>query len=383
MATVTPEEAALFYVGLMSGTSMDGIDAVLVETGASGLAVSAALHRDYPEALSARLRECIAQPDGVGLDEYGYLDVAVGHCFADAALELLQSNGLEPRQIRAIGSHGQTILHRPLASPPCTLQIGDPNVIAERTGVDVVADFRRRDIAAAGEGAPLVPAFHAAMFAVPGETQVVANLGGIANITVLHPSGAVTGFDTGPGNCLMDIWARLHLGTACDVDGAFAAAGHVDPTLLGRLLADRYFARQPPKSTGREYFNLSFIESALEGLGGTPAANVQATLCELTATSLRDAILLHAAERPERVLACGGGVHNRHLMRRIAANLGGTAVQSTAAAGIDPMQVEGAAFAWLAHRHLERLPGNLPAVTGAKGTRVLGALYPGSGNYRR
>lgn len=370
--------SVLRYIGLMSGTSMDGIDAVLLEIRGERLEVRGSLHHDYPPALAARLAEAIGDPDSVGLDAYGRLDVEVGERFALAATALMDAQGLSPAGVRAIGSHGQTLLHRPRAAPPCTLQVGDPNVIAERSGVDVVADFRRRDLAAGGEAAPLVPAFHAAAFGAAGETRVIANLGGIANITVLEGNGRVTGFDTGPGNCLMDLWARRHLGTPCDVDGAFATRGHVHAGLLGRLLAAPFFAQAPPKSTGRELFNASFIDDALEGLGTLRPEDVQATLCELTAITLKDAIELHAAQLPARLLVCGGGVHNRRLMERIAAAMNEVPVSSTADAGIDPLQVEGAAFAWLAHRHLERLPGNLPAVTGARGPRVLGALFPGS-----
>ncbi|MEY4762169.1 MAG: hypothetical protein RLZZ200_2025 [Pseudomonadota bacterium] len=366
----------LRYIGLMSGTSMDGIDAVLLEVSDGRLEVTGSLHQDYSSGLAERLRKAIVDPDSAGLDDYGRLDVEVGEAFATAALALLSACGLQRQDVRAIGSHGQTILHRPRANPPCTLQVGDPNVIAERTGIDVVADFRRRDMAAGGEAAPLVPAFHAAAFGSTGGTLVVANLGGIANITILGGAGGVSGFDTGPGNCLMDAWAMRQLGTACDVDGAFAASGQVHAGLLGRLLAEPYFSSPPPKSTGRELFNLAFIEDALEGLSVAPS-DVQATLAELTAVTLCDAIRLHLGTAPSAVLACGGGVLNPHLMACLAAELRGIPLATTAARGIDPMQVEAAAFAWLAHRHLERLPGNLPGVTGARGLRVLGALFPG------
>jgi anhydro-N-acetylmuramic acid kinase len=364
------------YAGLMSGTSMDGVDAVVLEIDGADCRVTAALHRDYPQALAARLRAAVADPDRVGLDGYGQLDAEVGVAFADTALALLAQAGIAASQVRAIGSHGQTVLHRPRAAPAYTVQIGDPNRIAERTGIDVVADFRRRDMAAGGEAAPLVPAFHAAVFGRPGESRVVVNIGGIANITVLGADGTVTGFDTGPGNCLLDLWAQTQLGTPFDRDGAFARSGHVSAALLGRLLSEPYLVRAPPKSTGRELFNAAFLEDALEGLVITPA-DVQATLCEFTAATLGDAIGLHAAGRPSAVLVCGGGAHNGQLMTRLAAQLTGIPVHSTATRGIDPQQVEGAAFAWLAHRHLQRLPGNLPAVTGAAGLRVLGALYPG------
>ena len=366
----------LRYIGLMSGTSMDGIDAVLLDVADDRLQVSGSLHHEYPTQLAARLRGAVADPDSIGLDDYGRLDVEVGELFAATASALLAEVGLTRSAVRAIGSHGQTILHRPRANPPCTLQIGDPNVIAERTGIDVVADFRRRDLAAGGEAAPLVPAFHAAAFGRKNETRVIVNLGGIGNISVLGATGSVTGFDTGPGNCLLDAWAMRHLGTPCDIDGAFAATGHVHAGLLGRLLAEPFFSRVPPKSTGRELFNEAFIDDALEGISAGPA-DVQATLVELSAITVCDAIRLNSGSTPTRVLACGGGVHNRQLMKRLAAELGDVTLSTTAEDGIDPMQVEGAAFAWLAHQHLERLPGNLPSVTGARGPRVLGALFPG------
>jgi anhydro-N-acetylmuramic acid kinase len=364
------------YAGLMSGTSMDGVDAVLLDIDASGCRISGATHLDYPAALAHRLRTVVVDPRQVGVDEIGQLDVQVGEVFAAAVGALLTATGTTAAAVRAVGSHGQTIRHRPRDTTPFTLQIGDPNVIAERTGIDVVADFRRRDIAAGGEAAPLVPAFHAAVLGAAGETRVVANIGGIANITVLAASGQVTGFDTGPGNCLMDLWAQRHLGTAFDEDGRFAASGRLHRPLLSRLLAEPYLARRPPKSTGRELFHAAWLEAVLRDLSPT-AADVQATLCEFTAITLADAITRLAGVRPTRALICGGGAFNPQLMARLAAQLPGVTVGSTATVGIDPMHVEGAAFAWLAHRHVQRQPGNLPAVTGARGLRVLGALYPG------
>ncbi len=365
------------YAGLMSGTSMDGVDAVLLELSGSACRITAATHRDYPPALGARLRAAITRPEQVGLDELGQLDVQVGEVFAAALWQLLEEAGLPPDAVRAVGSHGQTIRHQPRGDTPFTLQIGDPNVIAERTGIDVVADFRRRDIAAGGEAAPLVPAFHAAVFAAAGENRVVVNIGGIANITVLRADGSVTGFDTGPGNCLMDVWMQARHGAAFDRDGALAAAGRVNVALLERLLAEPYLQRNGPKSTGRELFQATWLDAALAGTA-LEAADVQATLCEFTARTIRDAIVELACVQPARVLVCGGGTLNPQLMQRLGAQLPGVRVESTAAQGIDPMQVEAAAFAWLAHRRIERLPGNLPAVTGARGARLLGAIYAGN-----
>ena len=287
--------------------------------------------------------------------------------------------------MRAIGSHGQTVLHQPRGEAPFTLQIGDPNVIAERLGIDVVGDFRRRDLAAGGEGAPLMPAFHAAAFGVPGEARAVVNIGGIANVTQLTADGGVTGFDTGPGNCLLDAWARRHLRHAYDANGAWAATGTVQQVLLERLLADAYFSRPAPKSTGRETFSDDWLDRALAGLA-LPPADVQATLAELTARSIADG--LRVASRnggpgagpgtdPKRVLICGGGALNADLMARLARALPRSAVDTTAAAGIAPEHVEAAGFAWLAHRYVCGLAGNLPAVTGARHPVSLGALYRG------
>jgi anhydro-N-acetylmuramic acid kinase len=365
------------YAGLISGTSMDGIEAVALQIDGQSLLVRGAVHVDYPTSLAQRLKQAVAKPAGCDLDELGALDAAIGEAFAGAAEELLRFTGFSASSIRAIGSHGQTILHRPEATLPFTLQIGDANRIAERTGIDVIADFRRRDMAAGGEGAPLVPAFHAAAFAQTGQTRVVVNIGGIANITVLADDGRVTGFDTGPGNCLMDLWANEHLNAPFDKDGELARSGQVDGALLARLLAEPYLRRAAPKSTGRELFHRNWLQERLAG-SSTTAANVQATLCEFTATSIAQGILELASARPIEVLVCGGGAHNTELMRRLAARMPQARVVSTAHRGIAPEQVEAALFAWLAHRYVTALPGNLPAVTGARGPRVLGALYRGS-----
>lgn len=365
------------YAGLVSGTSMDGVEAALLEITPTGFAVRGALHLDYPQALATRLRDAVADPAGCGLDELGTLDTGIGEVFADAAEALLRQEGLARDAVRAIGSHGQTVLHRPRGPLPCTLQIGDPNRIAERTGIDVVADFRRRDLAAGGEAAPLVPAFHAAAFGAPGEDRAVVNIGGIANVTLLRADGGVGGFDTGPGNCLMDLWAGEQLGADFDRDGAFAASGQVQPALLEALLAEPYLALPPPKSTGRELFHRSWLEPALKRHPSAPA-DVMATLSEYTATTIADALRATPDFRPRELLVCGGGARNGELMRRLGRQLPTLAVSSTATRGIAPEQVEAALFAWLAHRFLEGLPGNVVAVTGARGPRVLGALYRGA-----
>ncbi|WP_430392082.1 anhydro-N-acetylmuramic acid kinase [Dyella sp. 20L07] len=366
-------DASALYLGLISGTSADGIDAALVRFEHDIPQLIDALAYPWPDELRARILAVAQDEVRLDLDAYGRLDVAIGQCFAEAALALLKRNPSQRDAVRAIGSHGQTLRHRPAGEFPFTLQVGDPSVIAEQCGIDVVADFRRADVAAGGQGAPLLPAVHAMLLAQPGTTRVVLNLGGIANITVLGANGDVFGFDTGPANGLMDAWCLRHRGTAYDVDGAFAAAGSVDPQLLEALLADPYFALPPPKSTGREHFHLAWLESHPRLVALTPA-DIQATLLELSARSVADAITRHATDAVD-VLACGGGVHNRLLMHRLGKLLGPGVLASTADYGVDPDYLEATAFAWLARQRLLGLPGNLPAVTGARGPRVLGAVY--------
>jgi anhydro-N-acetylmuramic acid kinase len=364
------------YLGLMSGTSMDGIDAALLEVAPEGMRVQAALARDWPAALQTRLRRAAEDSEHIGLTEFGQLDTAVGHEFATAAEQLLEQASVPAAAVRAIGSHGQTVLHRPRAESPFTLQIGDPNIIAERTGIDVVADFRRRDIAAGGEGAPLMPAFHSAAFGVKGESWAVVNIGGIANVTLLQADGSVIGFDTGPGNCLLDAWARTHLGKSHDAGGSWSASGRIDPALLGRLLAEPYFARQPPKSTGRETFSDAWLHLALAGRT-PPPEDVQASLAELTALTIAQALQRPHAAPPHNLYVCGGGAFNADLLQRLARALPATEVATTAARGIAPEHVEAAGFAWLAHRYVSGQTGNLPSVTGARHEVPLGALFRG------
>jgi anhydro-N-acetylmuramic acid kinase len=290
---------------------------------------------------------------------------------AQGIAELLAQQGLKPADIRAVGSHGQTIRHLPAQG--YTLQIGDAALLAELTGIDVIADFRRRDLAAGGQGAPLVPAFHADLFGQE-RPRAVLNIGGFSNVTLLAPGLPVRGFDCGPGNVLLDAWIHHSQGLHFDADGAWAAQGQVVPTLLQRLLSDPFFTKSGPKSTGREYFNLSWLQQQLGQQAGLAPADVQATLAELSARSIADSI--RAAQAVDEVLVCGGGAHNRDLMARLASHLAPAAVLSTAAYQVSPDWMEAMAFAWLAHRFCERLPGNCPEVTGARGLRVLGALYP-------
>ncbi|HET7921741.1 MAG TPA: anhydro-N-acetylmuramic acid kinase [Gammaproteobacteria bacterium] len=364
-----------FFIGLMSGTSADGIDAALVEfTPAPRLHASRFLA--YPPLLRERILQLAsASQSSDALEAAGALDTELGREFARAALELLQQASLPAARVRAIGSHGQTVRHRPGGAHPFSMQIGDPNLIAAHTGISVVADFRRRDLALGGQGAPLVPAFHRAVFGDAGEHRAVVNIGGIANVTLLPAgSGEVTGFDTGPGNVLLDAWSARQFGAAHDEAGAQAAAGRVDAALLHVLLADEYFALAPPKSTGREHFNPDWLERHLRGRKLAPQ-DVMATLAELTAHSILDAILHHAVHTA-RVLVCGGGVHNRHLMQRLGSLFGEARVESTERHGIHPDWVEAMAFAWLARETLAGRPGNLPSVTGASRASVLGAIYP-------
>lgn len=365
------------YIGLMSGTSMDGVDAALVSFDDHQLSVVHALTSTYPAPLRAQLA-AVVQPDArVTLHELATLNVTVGRCFARAALDLLHAANVLPGEVTAIGSHGQTLRHSPDTDPPYTMQIGEPATIATRCSISTVADFRALDIAAGGQGAPLVPAFHDAYFRADKATTVVVNIGGIANITVLpaKPSEAMDGFDTGPGNCLMDAWISQERGQNYDDGGNWAATGHVLPGLLAALMADKYIRRPPPKSTGSEYFNAVFVMDVLSALGGSRPApeDVQASLTEFTASSIASAIE-QANAHPARVLVCGGGAKNLDLLQRLGDRLPAAAVQTTAALGLDPDVVEAAAFAWLAKQRVEMKPVRL--TTGPLQTaRLLGSVY--------
>jgi anhydro-N-acetylmuramic acid kinase len=370
---------SLAYVGLMCGTSQDGIDAVVLTIDGPALHVAAHRHTAFDGALRAHLQALNA----IGADELHRACEAAerwAELAAATVAALLADARLPARRVRAVGSHGITLRHRPPVGPGArgyTLQIDNPALLAELTGIHVVADFRRRDMAAGGQGAPLVPAFHAAVFATPGQTRAVLNLGGFANLTVLGVDGGVEGFDCGPANVLLDGWAQQHLGMPFDHDGAWAASGQPLDRLLAMLLADPFFAQPPPKSTGRDVFHAGWLAARLEQAGCEMArpADIAATLVELTAALVACDLRRHARDAAD-LLVCGGGTANGHLMRRLAARVAPVPVNSTARAGIDPQHVEAAAFAWLAHAHLERLAGNRPEVTGAVGPRVLGAFYP-------
>lgn len=362
------------FIGLLSGTSVDAVDAALVDFAAQPRVI-ATHSREYPPALRQELL-ALATPGPNELDRLGEADVQVGRHFARTAGELLAKAGKSAAQVRAIGSHGQTVRHRPTAAHRFTMQIGDPNVIAVETGIAVVADFRRKDIALGGQGAPLVPAFHAAMFSHPRRDRAVVNIGGIANVTLL-PRGAtapVRGFDTGPGNTLLDAWCRQCLQEPMDRDGSFARRGRVHPPLLRAMRDDPYFRASAPKSTGPEYFSLQWLEPHLAQAGSIAAEDVQATLLALTAGTITDAIQQGDLEHPE-VFICGGGARNPGLMAALAANLDPSPVAPTDELGIAHGWVEALAFAWLARQRLEGAPGNCPDVTGASRPATLGGLW--------
>lgn len=368
-----------YYIGLMSGTSMDAIDAALVDLTHRNPRLLKSHRHPIPNQLRNKLT-LLSQGEKISLAQLGDMDVRLGRLFSDAVLALLHDSKVEAGAIRAIGSHGQTIYHRPHGACPTTMQIGDPNLIAECTGITTIADFRRRDMAANGQGAPLVPAFHEAIFRRMDRDRAIINIGGIANITVLpaEPLIKVKGFDTGPGNTLMDIWIKKHLRKTKDDRGRWAASGSVDDALLAKMLKDPFFHAAPPKSTGREYFNMVWLEKILRRYKKRPSSkHVQTTLCELTARSISDAIRKYAPETNE-VLVCGGGVHNLALMLRLQILLDGMHVVSTEEFNIDPDYIEAMAFAWLAKKTLEGQTGNLPAVTGATHGVILGGIYQGN-----
>lgn len=374
---VTPETPLMNYIGLISGTSMDAVDAVVVSIPPTGRLQLKTTHSEpYPEEVRAQL-QTLANASTNELDRVGQLDALLGELFAQAANRVRDKAGLDSQEIRAIGSHGQTVRHRPNAQHPFSLQIGNPSIIAERTGITAVADFRARDIAAGGQGAPLAPSFHKWMFHSPDRSRAIINIGGIANASYLpaHSDEPVIGFDTGPGNTLLDSWIYKHRKQAYDSNGQWGASGKCLVTLVKRLGEDPYFTAPPPKSTGFEYFNIAWLERHLGALKLSPAAeDVQATLVELTARSIAQAVTMHL-RKVEDVYICGGGSHNRHLMGRLRANLPDMPMDTTAALGIHPDWVEASAFAWLAHQALEGQPSNLPSVTGARRPVVLGGIY--------
>lgn len=365
-----------YYIGLMSGTSADAIDAVLVD-----LSANIQLIAHHSEPLTTALRNEIHQlaiPGQHELDRAGDLDRQLGDLFAGAAKTVLNKSGLNASQIKAIGSHGQTIRHRPPQGQlrGFTLQIGDPNIIAQHTGITTVADFRRRDMAAGGQGAPLVPAFHKAVFSSTEINRIIVNIGGIANITWLPHQGETIGFDTGPGNGLMDAWINEHQGYAYDADGVWATSGRIHPGLIQELLSDSFFSRPPPKSTGREAFNPEWLQQILMRIeADIPAADVQASLLELTVKTIADSINGLLLQMSGEVFVCGGGAYNTRLMDALRQHLPMCSVDSTLALGLASEWVEAVAFAWLAQQTLNRKSGNLRSVTGADKEVILGGVY--------
>ena len=363
------------YLGVMTGTSLDGFDTVLARFTAEGPEVLASAARPFDPTLQAELL-ALCSPGENEIERLGVADKRLGEAIGDACLALLHASGVAPQRVRAIGSHGQTIRHRPNPPHPFTLQIGDPNRIAECTGIAVVSDFRRRDMAAGGQGAPLVPAFHRAVLSPENDPQAVLNLGGIANLTLLlGPQADVLGFDTGPGNTLLDSWIQRHQAAPYDAGGAWGAQGTPQPELLAACLSDPYFSLPPPKSTGREKFNLSWL--AQFNPSRWAPEDVQATLAALTVESVVRALTTFAPQAPRRLWLAGGGRHNTLLRQGLTSALNAqTVVCPIDEAGYDGDQLEALAFAWLAAAHCEGRAGNVPAVTGARGGRVLGAYYP-------
>lgn len=361
------------FIGVMSGTSLDGVDVVLAAINENLVAQQASLTYPIPIAIKDEIL-AICQGQSLTLSQLGQLDTRLGKLFADAVLALMRQENLQASDIVAIGCHGQTVWHEPTGDAPHTMQIGDNNQIAARTGVTVVGDFRRRDMALGGQGAPLVPAFHHALLAHPVERRMILNIGGIANLSLLVPGQPVRGYDTGPGNMLMDAWIWRQCGKPYDKDAQWASEGKVVLPLLQDMLSDPWFALPAPKSTGREYFNYGWLAQHLMRYPALRAQDVQTTLAELTAVSISEQVLLSGG--CERLLVCGGGARNPLLMARLAALLPGTEVSTTDEAGIRGDDMEALAFAWLAWRTLAGLPGNLPSVTGASQASVLGAIFP-------
>ncbi|NBF13297.1 anhydro-N-acetylmuramic acid kinase [Pseudomonas sp. Fl4BN1] len=359
------------YIGVMSGTSLDGLDIALIEQ-SPAIKLIATHYTPMPDSLRAELLSLCAS----GPDEIARSAIAQQHWVELAAQgihSLLQQQQLPTHDIRAIGSHGQTVRHEP--SRGFTVQIGNPALLTELTGITVVSDFRSRDVAAGGQGAPLVPAFHEALFEQRTGNRAVLNIGGFSNLSLIEIAKPVSGFDCGPGNVLLDAWVQAQRGERFDRNGQWAASGQPDQTLLQSLLSDPFFATQGPKSTGREVFNLEWLQRHLAQHDAIPAEDVQATLLELTALTIIES-LQSAQSDTQELLVCGGGAHNTTLMNRLAALLPRAQVNSTAAYGVDPDWMEAMAFAWLAHCCLEGIAANRPSVTGARGLRVLGAIYP-------
>lgn len=369
-------EPVEYYVGLMSGTSMDGADAALMAFGAGHPEVQGHAFAPFPEALKSELL-ALNTPGANELHRAALAANALVRVYAGVVASLLGQAGFTSNRITAIGVHGQTVRHRPqeFDGTGYTLQLNNPALLAELTGIDVVADFRSRDVAAGGQGAPLVPLFHREIFGRLGETLCVLNVGGISNLSVLGADGGVIGFDCGTGNALMDYWCQRHTGQPFDKGGQWGAGGTLMPALLEAFLAEPYLQRAPPKSTGRDLFNTAWLEERLAGFADARPQDVQATLLEFTAASCATDLKTYAGSS-RKLIVCGGGALNTALMQRLQSALPRVAVTSSASHGLPPLQVEAAAFAWLARKTVRREPGSLRSVTGTQGARVLGAIYP-------
>ncbi|MEE9327350.1 MAG: anhydro-N-acetylmuramic acid kinase [Cocleimonas sp.] len=359
------------YIGLMSGTSLDGIDTVLVDFNYSPPRLIDSYSHPIPSSLREKILGIINPKWRGSLASIGILHHQLGKLYADACNQLIQKESHVKESIVAIGSHGQTVWHQPEGNHPFSLQLGDANVISELTGITTIADFRNRDIAAGGQGAPLVPAFHQEMLTHPNQDRVILNIGGIANITILSPNAITVGFDTGPGNGLLDAWTQQNKNKAFDENGNWARSGKVQIDILEQLLQNPYFSTQPPKSTGKELFNLAWLNQSIENnLDAYKAEDIQATLTEITALSISDNIKQYS-----ELYVCGGGLRNKFLMERISHHLPETSISSTKTLGIDPDWMEAIAFAWLAKRTFEGKTGNLSTATGAEHNRILGGIF--------
>ena len=360
------------YVGLMSGTSLDGADGVLVDFSGYKLCVLASATKAFPDDFRAELL-ALNSPSDNEMHRAALAANQLASVYAEVVASLLEQTGLVARDIRAVGSHGQTVRHQPGLG--YTTQLNNSALLVECTGIDVVSDFRGRDVAAGGQGAPLVPAFHQSVFGTQDATTLVLNIGGISNLSVLPATGDVLGFDCGPGNALMDAWCLQHTNQRFDDSGNWAASGKLIPALLASLLSEPYLALPPPKSTGRDLFSMAWLAEKLAAFKQERPVDVQNTLTELTASACIMCVDSYLKDSNE-LIVCGGGAYNRYLLERLQAGLPSLKVVSSAAHNLPPLQVEAAAFAWLARQTVKRLPGNLPSVTGAAGLRILGAIYP-------
>jgi anhydro-N-acetylmuramic acid kinase len=364
------------YIGLMSGTSLDGVDGVLADFSTTPVQVLGYVAVGFDGALKASL---LALNTGASdeLHRAALAANALVRVYGDVVSQLLSTTGISAGDVSAIGAHGQTVRHRPgeFDGVGYTLQINNPALLAELTGIDVVADFRNRDVAAGGQGAPLVPAFHLGMFSKSAQAVTVLNIGGIANLSVLDGLGSAIGFDCGTGNSLMDHWCQRHTGQAWDAEGAWAASGQEHAGLLEALLAEPYFALPPPKSTGRDLFNPAWLDTRVKDFAGLAPVDVQATLAAFTAATCAQCVRDYG-QGSRTLIVCGGGALNTNLMNRLRAAMPGVSVESSGLHGLPPLQVEAAAFAWLARQCLLREPAGMPSVTGARGARILGAVYP-------